>query len=418
MWTAIEVNVGIIIACIPTMKPLFSRFMPRLLHNTDGSRIKQDSVSSQQANHALGMASAQRLPSMPNSPTKRGRPEGDGKETGFPDFLTTPESHGRKNNPESSAEDGDDMGMMDFLTTPETAGDTNRPQTAMTGEARRQQEGSMTFFDFVNMKRPKSMLKMSNKESYPHLALVTVLFFLWGFAYGLLEVLNARIQLIGGFSNGQEMALHGAYFGAYFVAPLTFGRIVLKKWGFKATFITGLCIYGCGTLVFWPSAVLTSFPAYIISNFIVGLGLATLEVAANPFIALCGPPEYAEIRLNISQGVQAIGSVVSPILARRALFRQVLDAPSLIDVQWTYLGITFFVVLLALAFYYLPLPEASDNDLQDMADGRYTINSTKLAGMPVIYVTLVFAVFSQFCYLGAQESLAMSFKGYVDAVTR
>lgn len=142
------------------------------------------------------------------------------------------------------------------------------------------------------------------------------------------------------------------------MAPLSFGRIVLKSWGFKATFITGLCIYACGTLTFWPSAVLMSFPAFLVSNFIVGLGLSTLEIAANPFIALCGPPEYAEIRLNMAQGIQAIGSVISPILARRVLFKQVLDAPSLVDVQWTYLGIALFDVLLAVVFYYLPLPEA------------------------------------------------------------
>ncbi|KAI9793815.1 MAG: hypothetical protein M1835_006973 [Candelina submexicana] len=419
MWTAIEVNVGIIIACIPTMKPLFSRFMPRLLHDMEGSRVKHDSVTSQLEDHTLAMAVDQRLPSMSNLPSKKRHPEpseNDGREMGFADFLTLPESNVKSQNRESGVEDGNGMGTMDFLTTPETVSGMNRPRTATTGDTGRQHDGNMTFFDFVNMKQPKSMLKMSNRESYVHLALVTVLFFLWGFAYGLLDVLNSQFQLIGGFSNGQEMGLHGAYFGAYFVAPMTFGRIVFKNWGFKATFITGLCIYGCGTLIFWPSAVLTSFPAFIISNFIVGLGLATLEVAANPFIALCGPPEYAEIRLNISQGFQAIGSVVSPILARRALFRKVLDAPSLIDVQWTYLGIALFVVLLALAFYYLPLPEASDADLQDMADRRGTINSIKFAGMPTIYVTLALAVFSQFCYVGGQESLAMSFESYVGVI--
>jgi fucose permease len=143
------------------------------------------------------------------------------------------------------------------------------------------------------------------------------------------------------------------------VAPLSFGRIVLKKWGFKVTFITGLCIYACGTLMFWPSAVLTSFPAFLISNFIVGLGLSTLEIAANPFIVLCGPPEYSELRINVAQGIQAVGSVISPILARRVLFKQILNASSLVDVQWTYLGIALFDIILAVVFYYLPLPEAS-----------------------------------------------------------
>jgi len=111
--------------------------------------------------------------------------------------------------------------------------------------------------------------------------------------------------------------------------------------------------------MFWPSAVLTSFSAFLISNFIVGLGLSTLEIAANPFIALCGPPEYSELRINVAQGIQAVGSVISPILARRVLFKQILNASSLVDVQWTYLGIALFDIILAVVFYYLPLPEAS-----------------------------------------------------------
>ena len=113
----------------------------------------------------------------------------------------------------------------------------------------------------------------------------------------------------------QTVGQHSAYYVGYLLGPLTFGRYVFKAWGFKASYMVGLSIYACGTLVFWPSAVLNSFPAFLVSNFIVGAGLSTLELSANPFIALCGPPEYAEVRLNLSQAVQAIGTIVSPILA-------------------------------------------------------------------------------------------------------
>lgn len=260
------------------------------------------------------------------------------------------------------------------------------------------------------------MVKMTNRESIGPLCLVTILFFLWGFAYGLLDVLNSQFQLIIHISNGQSIGLHSAYFGAYFVAPLTFGQVIFKKWGFKATFMTGLCIYGCGTLVFWPSAVLASFPAFLISNFIVGLGVATLEVAGNPFIALCGPPEYAEVRLNLSQAVQAVGSVLSPILARKALFKNVHDAPSLINTQWTYLGIALFVVILALIYYYLPIPEASDKDLEEVAQQRASVNEKKIGGLPVVYLTLALGVFSQFCYVGGQEAVSVMFHQYIDTV--
>lgn len=341
------------------------------------------------------MAHAQRLPSFVN---------GD---------MHSPITPTKKEPSESTGKEGGEVGFLEFLSGPDTDAPMSRTNTAMTGASHR---GSMTFFDFVNMKKPKSMLKLSARESIFPIALTTILFFLWGFAYGLLAILNSQFQVIVHMSTGESLGLHAAYFGGYFFGPLTVGRTVLKRWGFKATFVTGLCIYGCGTLIFWPSAVLTSYVAFVISNFIVGFGLSTLEVAANPFIALCGPMEYAELRLNISQGFQAIGSVVSPLLAQKVLFKNVLDAPSLIDVQWAYLGIAFFDVLLAVAFHYLPIPEASDEDLEDLAVRRRAVNTTKVGGAFVVWVTLAFGVFSQFCYVGGQEAMAGEFLNYVPAV--
>jgi fucose permease len=221
----------------------------------------------------------------------------------------------------------------------------------------------MTFFDFVDTKRKKNITLMNNRESVYPILMVTILFFIWGFAYGLLNNLNSRFQEVAQMSTGQTIGQHSAYYFGYIVGPLTFGRLVFRRWGFKACYTVGLGVYACGTLVFWPSAVLTSFPAFLISNFITGLGLSTLEISANPFIALCGPPEYAEVRLGVSQGIQAIGTITSPLLAKKVLFKA--SANSLIDVQWAYLGITFFTVILAIVFFYVPLPEATDEDLEE-----------------------------------------------------
>jgi fucose permease len=184
--------------------------------------------------------------------------------------------------------------------------------------------------------------------------------------------------------------------------------------------MVGLSVYACGTLVFWPSAVLNSFPAFLISNFITGAGLSTLELGANPFIALCGPPEYAEVRLNLSQAVQAVGTIVSPLLAKKVLFPA--NAASLIDVQWTYLGISFFNIVLAIVYFYVPLPEANDEELE-LASQRTvpfareaTIN---IGSKPVkiLWIGLGMAVLSQFCYVGGQESTSTSYKEYVNRVS-
>jgi fucose permease len=118
---------------------------------------------------------------------------------------------------------------------------------------------------------------------------VTFVFFLWGFAYGLLNVLNFQFEVIAKLDQSESLGLHAAYFCGYLVGPLTLGRFILKKYGFKSAMIAGFCVYSCGTLVFWPSAVLTSYTAFVISNFIVGFGLSCLEIAANPFIGKLPP---------------------------------------------------------------------------------------------------------------------------------
>src|SRR4051812_23643986 len=117
---------------------------------------------------------------------------------------------------------------------------------------------------------------------------VTSLVFLWGFAAGLIGSLSAQLQIILGYPPTRSITIHAA-FCAYIFGPALVGYWVLKYKGFKATFMTGLAIFATGALSFWPSSVLRSYGGYFISNFIVFFGLACLEVAADPFIALAGP---------------------------------------------------------------------------------------------------------------------------------
>lgn len=380
MWSAVEVNVLIICGCVPTIKPLVARLLPKLIRDTDEASTSRNS-----------------LPRPGESLVAERPPSANRRSTSF------------------SSRRRDSTGfirILDAMACPGTRAIDPEPTTAHIDHPNPRER---TFFDFVNMRSPDTMLKLTNKESITPNALITLLFFLWGFAYGFLGILNNEFKVIVHLNIWQSMGLHGAYFGGYAIGPLIIGRMVLTRLGFKSTFIVGLCIYGLGALIFWPSAVLTSFVAFTISNFIVGCGLGVLETAANPFIALCGPPDYAEIRLNISQGVQAIASVVSPLLAQKVLFKNVRDVPSLVNVQWTYLGIALFDVLLAVAFYYVPVPEASDEDLQELADQRQEANMMKVAGIPIVWLTLALGVWSQFFYVAGQEALSTSLASYVSA---
>ncbi|KAF2466976.1 MFS monosaccharide transporter-like protein [Lindgomyces ingoldianus] len=394
MWSAIEINVGVMCGCVPAMKPLVSRFIPRWIH--DNTMREKSATATGDSIHPDIFDTRRRsnLPNSEESPMRK-----------------PPPALGGAIKP---------MGMMDFLTTPNINELPNPNQTntvAMFATTACTRQRSATFFDFVDLERRKNITLMSNRESIYPILMVTVLFFVWGFAYGLLDTLNARFQEVANMTSGQTLGQHSAYYLGYIIGPLTFGRVVFRRWGFKACYTVGLIIYACGTLVFWPSAVLTSFPAFLISNFIVGLGLSTLEISANPFIALCGPPEHAEVRLNLSQAVQAIGSIVSPLLAKKVLFKA--SADSLIDVQWTYLGISFFTIILAIVYYYVPLPEATDEDLEEASARIPTPLEATVASshITVIWITLALGVFSEFCYVGGQESVSTSFAEYLQLVT-
>lgn len=252
------------------------------------------------------------------------------------------------------------------------------------------------------------------KQSILPVSLVTILFFLWGFAYGLLDVLNAHFQTALDVTKGQSGGLQAAYFGAYAIGPLTYSGWIVRRFGYRWAFITGLCIYGVGALMFWPSGLKRSFPGFCGSMFIVGSGLSTLETAANPFIATCGPAKYSELRLTLAQAFQAIGTVVAPVLASQVIFKSV-DDNSLQSVQWVYLGIAIFVFSLAVVFFFAPIPEVTDADMKAQAESSGSETAYEDKPLSKQY-TLFFGVAAQFCYVGAQCAYAGYFINYVSAV--
>lgn len=435
MWSAVEVNVGMICACIPTLKPLIIKILPTAILDSNGTPDSNLST--------YGTASAKDTLATPAMemppPTQESKTEGvaapppaaaPNASADHPmdilEFLTTPDMVSNNNNNRNSAATG-----METLQT---------PGTATTFMSRRSRHDNATYFGFVNMKRPKSMIKTSPSESLRYCIIVTVLFLLWGFSYGLLNTLNTVIAEIANMSMAETIGLTSAYFGGgYFFGPLVVGEWVLRHdeharfhhrrhknrdpvGGFKATFIMGLCIYGIGTIMFWPCAVLSSFPGFMISNFVVGFGLGVLETAANPFIILCGPRQYGEVRILIAQGFQGVATVLSGVLAQKAFFGNLdsdakLSSTELLDVQWTYLAITLFCVALALFFYYMPLPEVRDAEL-GRADERLSVDPSKrsIGGMQLRTVCIILAVLAQWTYVAGQESMSIFFRDIITAL--
>ncbi|EOD42842.1 putative l-fucose permease glucose galactose transporter protein [Neofusicoccum parvum UCRNP2] len=240
---------------------------------------------------------------------------------------------------------------------------------------------------------------------------LTILFFLWGFAYGLLDVLNSHFQADLNITASKASGLSAAYFGAYFLCPLTVSGWILRRYGFRVTFMTGLAVLAIGCLLFWPSGVKASFGGFCGSMFVVGAGLSTLETGADNFLSICGPPRYSEIRLNLAQGVQGIGSFVAPLLASRVFFADTVDtAQGLKNVQWVYLGVAGFVVLLIVLFFLVPMPEVTDADME--VQEREIVEGGE--GPFRKQYNLFLGVWSQFCYVGAQVAVANYFINFCE----
>src|SRR4051812_37074531 len=142
---------------------------------------------------------------------------------------------------------------------------------------------------------------MNNNRNYTlPIVLVTSLFFLWGLAYGLLDVLNKHFQETLNITKQRSTLLQAAYFGAYFLVALPAG-LLMNKGGYKKGIITGLPLYALGALPFYPSAQYGSFPFFLLALFILASGLAFLETAANPYMPVLGNPQSAAFRRNMAQ---------------------------------------------------------------------------------------------------------------------
>lgn len=152
----------------------------------------------------------------------------------------------------------------------------------------------------------------------------------------------------------------------------------------------------------WPATVYRSFGGFCGATFLCGSGLGSLETAANPYLAVCGPPKHSEIRINFAQAFNGIGSVVAPALASYVFFKDTADnTSSLKTVQWVYLAVGVFAFLLAIVFFFSSIPEVTDADMELQVQETHITGSEKPFWKQY---RLFHAAFTQFCYCGAQGS--------------
>ncbi len=263
-----------------------------------------------------------------------------------------------------------------------------------------------------------------------------------GFTYGLLNTLNVVIAEVANMEFAQTLGLTCIYFGGgYFFGPLLVGEWILRHdehhrlkrrshtndpdsiGGFKTTFIAGLLIYGTGTIMFWPSAVLSAFGGSwsAASSLALGSEFSRPRQIRSSLSAARTSTQRRDCSLR--REYKGWGSVFSGLLADNVFFKSVsaqggaTNAATLLDVQWTYLAVTLLSVLLALFFYYMPLPEGrvTARWLASPRSCQLTRRSRSMAAYPLRTWAIIFAVAAQWFYAACQETMSIYFVRILNA---
>ena len=143
------------------------------------------------------------------------------------------------------------------------------------------------------------------------LAMVTTLFFMWGFLTCLNDILIPHLKAIFDLSYAQASLVQFFFFGAYFIFSIPSGKIV-EKIGYKATMVGGLVLMAVGALLFIPAAMVPSYALFLVAFTVLAAGITALQVSANPYVAVLGPAKTASSRLNLTQAFNSLGTTVAP----------------------------------------------------------------------------------------------------------
>lgn len=235
-------------------------------------------------------------------------------------------------------------------------------------------------------------------------ALVASLFFLWGFAHSILDVLNKHFQDVLVISKARSALVQAMVYGGYFLMAIPAGRII-RRWGYRTGIVTGLLLYGIGALLFVPGGRLMSFPFFLLCLFIIGCGLTCLETSANPYVTVLGEKRSAAGRLNLAQALNGLGWVVGPMVGGMLILS---DDGGNISLPYAVIGCV--VIILGVVFSRLRLPSPDEPE-------KRTDMASKAAPSLVVSVWRIcsfrYGVGALLLYVAAQTGINSFFINYV-----
>lgn len=247
--------------------------------------------------------------------------------------------------------------------------------------------------------------------------LVTSLFFLWAFGVNLNDILIPHLKKAFHLSDFRSSLIQTAFFGGYFLAALPAGWL-MEKIGYKRGILVGLITCASGSLLFIPAASVRLYGFFLFALFVMACGQGVLEVAANPYVTILGPPESSERRLNLAQSFNSVGAVITPIIGAAFILTgveysraqlaamtpaqlQAYEISEAATVKVPYLVIAGLFLAVAAMIFLAHLPEVREED-----EAEEDLSSA--AGLRGLwpYKHLLKGVLAQFFYVGAQVGVA------------
>lgn len=248
----------------------------------------------------------------------------------------------------------------------------------------------------------KQRVALVEKQYIIPFVLLTSLFFLWGFAHAILDVLNKHFQELLAITKAHSALIQVTMYMGYFVMAIPAG-LFINRYGYRRGVVFGLLLYGVGSVLFIPGQNLMSFNFFLFSLFVIGCGLVFLETAANPYVTELGAKETAASRLNFAQSFNGLGCIFAPILAGLVLFSDEEQGVSG-NVALPYAIMGVIVLLVGIVFTRVRLPEIKYEAEVDESGHRVSLWSHRL---------FIFGLIALFAYEVGEISINSFFINYV-----
>lgn len=254
------------------------------------------------------------------------------------------------------------------------------------------------------------------------MAVVTTLFFMWGFLTILNDILIPHLKKIFDLNYVEVLLIQFAYFSGYFIFSFPAGKLI-DRIGYKRAMVSGLLIMALGSFLFIPAAMVAWYPLFLGALLVLSAGITVLQVSANPYVAVLGPARTASSRLNLTQGFNSLGTTLAPYIGGLLILTAIPDRDTInklspaaqqafriqmaSSVKLPYLGLGLIAILLAvaIAFYKLPVIAHTQHQKDEHLESIWK------------YRHLVLAAIGIFVYVGAEVSIGSIFINYVTLPT-